>query len=470
MKRSSQLAVAAVFVFFLALGTLQGQRVRHLRESEAFYRWVLAAATNMRLQWDDSGDYADDELFEEVNLACAAYLPQVEQPQENLDSGRVVNELSLVAGDDTNDKLIWDLARGRELAPARTRFLSYAREQKLLYAQNIAYAEAQASGVNVFNLFFGFRKVAANFVWLQVDRYWHKGMVYRMVPMMKTVVTLDPNFVDAYLVGAWHLAYNVTAKMPATPAPDLEWSPKFKACVGEKETYFYVAIDYLKDGIRKNPRDYRIYFDLGFSVYKNKMKDYGNAVKYLREAIRQPHDRWVPRQLAICQELNGEYETARAGWLDYQKRFPETATGDEVAPRFIKRNEGLLWEKRMAEAQEKAKAAATPQKAAEFEAEADECKRKALDIWESMTEPFADSRRMRLMAMELLEEERHLEALAMLDKARWESSGFFDEASNLMIEIKQEAGMSLSVSEKKAVLRNQEGGERCAGMPEAEAK
>ena len=28
------------------------------------------------------------------------------------------------------------------------------------------------------------------------------------------VRALDPQFVDAYLIGAWHLAYNATARMP----------------------------------------------------------------------------------------------------------------------------------------------------------------------------------------------------------------------------------------------------------------
>ena len=203
---------------------------------------------------------------------------------------------------------------------------TYARAQKLYYAKDIQYAQAQASGVSIFNLFFGFRKVAANFVWIQVDRYWHMGLIYRMYPSMLTCVALDPNFVDAYLLGAWHMAYNHTAKMPDTPAPMKEWDENFGACVGQKERLYYIAIDFLKDGIRNNPRNYKLYFDLGFAIYKIKLKDYENAVRYLSEAIRQPHDRWVPRQLYICKEMNGQYEEAVAGWQDYMKRFPESQT------------------------------------------------------------------------------------------------------------------------------------------------
>src|SRR5690606_233158 len=73
--------------------------------------------------------------------------------------------------------------------------------------------------VSMANMFFGFRKMAANLLWLQVDKYWHAGMLYRMVPLMHATVALDPQFVDAFLLGAWHLAYNATAQMRDTPEP-----------------------------------------------------------------------------------------------------------------------------------------------------------------------------------------------------------------------------------------------------------
>ena len=292
MKRLiPNIVFAILFAATIAAGAYTGGQVRHLRESEAFYRWIFAAATNVRLGWEDSGEYEDDRLFARCSAACIAARPDrfgVLQP------GGDTYALSQAVSYTTNDDPLWELAAGPALARERADFLEYARERKLLYAQDIQYAEAQASGVNLFNLFFGFRKVAANFVWLQVDRYWHKGMDFRMAPLLKTCVTLDPNFIDAYLIGAWHLAYNVTAKMMDTPQELRTWSEKYQACIGEKERYYYWAIDHLKDGIRKNPRNYKIYFDLGFAIYKNKLHDYANAVKYIEEAVRVPHDRWVP--------------------------------------------------------------------------------------------------------------------------------------------------------------------------------
>ncbi len=463
MKRYPHIMLFAALVASLAVGSVQGCRLRHLREAEAFYRWLLAAATHERLFRDAAGEYSDKELFDAVGRKIEPDIAGWEVDDDEADED--VSTLSRVAGDRRHDRALWNYARSRTLQEERGRFLQLARERKLSYARDIDYAEAQAGGVNLFNLFFGFRKVAANFVWIQVDRYWHQGMMYRMIPLMKTCVLLDPNFIDAYLLGAWHLSYNATAKMPDTPPALKKWHPKYQVCLGEKELYYYLAIDFLKDGIGKNPRNYKLYFDLGFAVYKNKLNDYPNAVRYLREAVRQPHDRWVPRQLYICMELNGQYAEALAGWQDYMKRFPGSDAAQEVAPRFVQRNTALIYEQRAEEAFAAVASAVDPQEAGAKRQEATEYEQRAIQIWNEMNEPFAEYRLARLHALDLVEEGRYMEAVAMLDKARWENPANFDAASDLMIEIKLRGGLPLSVSEKKAVLRR-EAGDICQGMPE----
>ena len=165
-----------------------------------------------------------------------------------------------------------------------------------------------------------------------MDRYWHKGMLYRMLPLMKTVVMLDPNFVDAYLVGSWHLAYNATAKMLDTPWPLREWDPELQACVGEKERYYHLAIQYLKDGIRKNPRDYRLYFDLGFCVYKEKMEDYENAVLYLSEAIRHPMTVGFHANSIFAKNLTGNMPKPSLAGKSIISAFPTPPSAQKSPP------------------------------------------------------------------------------------------------------------------------------------------
>ncbi len=467
-KSFHTLAVLAFIILCFAVGAFLNLRLRHLRESEAFYRWVLAAATNERLfETDDTGDQ-DGALFNRC-IAVAEQLPQLKEAAASA-GGQSMEGLSLlgrIASDYREDPRIWDFAQRDETAELRGDFLRLAGEQKLRFAQDIQYAEAQAGGVNVFNLFFGFRKVAANFVWIEVDRYWHQGNTYRMITLMRTCVALDPHFVEAFIIGAWHLAYNITARMLDTPWPEREWDATYGVCLGEKERFYYFAVDFLKEGARRNPRDYRLYFDLGFSVYKQKLQDYANAVKYLSEAVRLPHEQYVPRQLFLCQELNGQYEEALAGWKDYAARYPDSTISQDVAPRFIVRNEALIFERDYEQLRRQAAKTDDPAEKTRLEAQAQESWNKARSLWEQVNDPFGEGRKLRMDALELRKEGRYLEAIAFLDRARWESSDLWQEFSDLIIEIKQEAKIPLTVSEKKAVLRDSEVGV-CAGMPPEE--
>jgi len=460
-----------LFIASVLLGSYQGNRVEYLRECEAFYRWLLAVGTQERLFQSSEGEeksekYVDMNLFQKVSEVAIPILKENEKTKNLIDETLSISEnFANIIGDISNDPFIWQLSTRKEFTDLRKEFLKNLREKKIQYNRDITYAEAQASGVNIFNLFFGFRKIAASLIWLEVDRYWHQGLLHRMVPLMRTCVALDPNFVEAYLIGAWHLAYNATAQLPDTPQHLKKWSQKYNACVGEKESFYYLAIDFLKNGIRNNPRNYKLYFDLGFAIYKNKMNDYSNAVRYLTEAVRVPHERWVRRQLYICQEMNGQYEDALKGWEDYKTRFPD----NPVATRFILRNQGKIYEMKAQELLKEIEKINDEQSRNEKINRANDYKKQAKEIWLKLSkeegDPYGDYRLSLMEAMDLYNEGRYLESVAVLDKARWESPGNFDEASDLIIKIKQEANLPLTVSEKKAVLRKVEG-DRCQGMPE----
>jgi len=465
LKRYEKATVILLLILVLGAGSAMNLRLRYLRESEAYYRWLLAAAVNERLFQDKEKGDQDGALFDRSVDAATESGLFPDYPADSETEG--VSLLGKVAQDYHEDWRLWNFARSSHAKSLRAEFLDLAEKRKLRFSQDIQYADAQAGGVNIFNLFFGFRKVAANLLWLEVDRYWHQGNMYRMITLMRTCVALDPHFIEAYLIGAWHLGYNATAKMPDTPWPRREWDDRYKACLGEKERFYFYAIDFLEDGIRRNPRNYKLYFDLGFAMYKQKLEDYPNAVKYLSDAINLPHDRWVPRQLFQCQELNGQYEEALAGWRDYVKRYPDSMTALEVAPRFILRNQGLLYEKKAEDLRKEIKKITDPVEAGNLRAQAQEYYDKARETWNELSDPFGEGRKMRMKALDMREEGRYLEAIALLDKARWDTAALWDEFSALIIEIKKEANIPLSVSEKKSVMRESEVG-LCPGMPREE--
>lgn len=449
------LAVIGIVVFW-ALGALQGQRIHHIREAETFYRWINSAATNERILGEDNEEFKDGALFEELVDATSEVLSGI-----GLEQKGDISKLSLLTESTEYDDLLFALTRSDTLKKQRETFFEYARNGELEYVPQGGYGVVnEDTEVPLFSMYFGFRKVAANFVWIQVDSFWHRGMTHRMIPLMKTCVTLDPQFIDAYLLGAWHLSYNITAKMDPTPMPQREWVDKWQACVGEKESYYYLAIDLLKRGILNNPRNYKLYFDLGFAVYKNKLEDYDNAVLYLAEAVRLPHEKWVPRQLYICLELTERYEEALNGWTQYLERYPE----HEVAQRFIERNKGHIQEQLADAAKEQALATSDPAEAEKFMQIAEQHYVQARQIWTDLNEPYAEARIMRMDAIAFAEQGRYREAIAFLEKARMESNNLFWEASNLIIEYKQAKGIALTTSEKLALLREQDG-ETCPGMP-----
>lgn len=466
----------------LILGSVQGNRIHTILENEIFFRWLLSAGTQIpmandeRLVREESADSVrevvdpmDDELFSAIEDLAEEYLPEAPVAEER-DISRLTGEpysklirAARMDGGSLDDAL-WKMAKSPELSGLRSDFIGYLESNRLQsasprFAASWLYPgeNNQMQGVGVTSLFFGFRKVAANFLWLQVDKFWHEGQLHRMVPMMRTCVALDPSFVDAYLLGAWHLAYNITAKLEITPEELKVWSPRYQRYMGVRDTWYFIGAEFLKGGAWNNPRDYRLYFDLGYAIYENKIEDHENAVRYIGEAQRQWHDRWVDRMLYMVLMRSGEYEKSNEGWEWYMDPdrggFPEHYAGT----RFIQVNNAFLAEIRQAEALECAEAArayaaeaqqrgdgAEAQKARaaaeEFDALAKVELADATAIWKLLDQrgddSLAASRLALIDARDLWREGRWVEALANLNSASFLSITYFDDLADLMIEIK----------------------------------
>ena len=501
MHAGTNIGVILLIGLLVAIGGYQGQRIDDIQASEAFYRWIVTASTHLRMQstleYRDStlsAEPMDDELFAELVALTESELPDLPVDIEK-DTGRNDEPFPKIlrAVRQNEDNLVWKIATSQEARSIRDSFFEY-RDAGLLQSVgtqfNVAHlygSNDQSFGVGVTSLFFGFRKLSANFLWLQVDKYWHLGQAHRMVPLMRTTVTLDPNFIDAFLLGAWHMAYNITAKLEMTPEPEKEWNPKYNRRLGRKEEWYYIAADFLKDGIRKNPRNYKLYFDLGYGIYDQKVQDYNNAVRYMDAALDHPHKRWVPRMLYRAQTKNGQFEDSTEGWHKYLDIFPNHT----VALGAIRTNDALVAE---ATAEEAFACAEASQAAAEmawnaarkardnnniaqaelYENAALEAEGAAQDmndlahlqtaaartIWipmyEERNDPQAEAHLARLDALKYIEEDREYEAIAALEKAKWAYGGMWEEASEMMMEIKAKYGLDYTESERMAIERKKE--------------
>ncbi|MBM3290253.1 MAG: hypothetical protein FJY92_08895, partial [Candidatus Hydrogenedentes bacterium] len=539
MKKSPNFVVPFIALVALALGSLQGQRLQHLNECERLYRWMVSASTQMRLFGDpgkpppgeDPAKYLDTELFAKlveltdgrlpdipvadtdydkntrkpfpkiVRYTAAPHTEEAVKPGETRQSGAEEEERAGQEGIQTiyteeqrqRDQALWALAQSADAGALRKELWAAHRDGRVAaFGTQLGVAglyQERGTRISLANMFFGFRKMAANLVWLEVDRFWHKGQMHRMLPLMKTCVTLDPEFIEAYLLGSWHMAYNATASLSDTPWELRTYEPLNENWSGDKERYYFYGVNFLKDGIRKNPRNYKLYFDLGYAIYEVKLDNHVDAIKYLAEAIRLDHDRWVRRQLYRIKGVDGRLEESKAGWEDYLSQWPENL----VAPRFIKLMDGEILDRDSDYAGEKARAAERLAerakargdaaaaadwiaKAAHAHAAEKELFAKTKAFWDTLnaaisSEPEADTyaqaRSLRIEAAELRSQGRYDEAVAAIDQARWKSAEFWEAGTDLLMQYKQEGGLPLFLTDRSYLERKASEAEYTRHLPKS---
>ena len=118
------------------------------------------------------------------------------------------------------------------------------------------------SSLMVAGLASGFKSQVANLLWMKSDEYWHQGLFTRQVPIMEAVVTLDPQFVDAWSTAGWHWAYNIYADIPTNE----DYKKKGQKVIdAAQENAVMTGLDYLRRGSNMNPDTYRLWFEWGWT-------------------------------------------------------------------------------------------------------------------------------------------------------------------------------------------------------------
>ncbi len=540
MKQFPNLILGLSVAALLLLASLQGSKVNHLQNSDRFYRWIISSSNQVRVFGDpgqappgeDPAKYVDKELFAKLVELTNSALPDIEVGENDLDpqgkpfdkvvrytfadisesaDAAAANEVeegsdaieALGAGQQeiytdeqrARDATLWAFAQSSDASELRTDLIDAYRDGRVAgFGTQLGVAgmyEEKGTNISLANMFFGFRKMAANLVWLEVDRFWHKGMMHRMMPLMKSCVTLDPSFVDAYLLGSWHMAYNATAQMDDTPWELRVFDPVHEAWVGRestsKERFYFFGVDFLRDGIRKNPRNYKLYFDLGYSIYEEKLNDHVNAIKYLDQATRLDHDSWVRRQLYRIQGVDERYEESMAGWESYRKGWPQNVT----APRFIKLMQGEILDRDTTYAgiasrfaRDMAERLQTRgEDASTWLAKSDEKRKLEIELsekakahWHTLIIPgatgpdqdtYVEARLLKIEAAELRAQERFEEAIAALEQGRWLSNEFWNHATDLIIQYKKDGDLPLSVTELRYIDRNEDQLQYVRHMPKS---
>jgi tetratricopeptide (TPR) repeat protein len=155
---------------------------------------------------------------------------------------------------------------------------------------------------------------------LLADIYWTRAVQYfgnryhnnakdfnLLAPLLEITTALDPHLLVAYQFGASFLA------------------PRPPNGAGQSDR----AIQLMEYGIKNNPNEWRLYYNLGF-VYYMELKDYGKAADAFARGSRVPDAHPFLKVLAgqMAQHA-GDFETARTLW---------TATYQTSRDRQIRKN------------------------------------------------------------------------------------------------------------------------------------
>lgn len=143
-------------------------------------------------------------------------------------------------------------------------------------------------------MLFGLKPALADILWVKADSYFHSGRYDRILPVCYLVTWLNPQFLDVYIIGAWHMAYNFMDRRYIPP-----------------------GVEFLEKGIENNPDKPDLYFEQG-NMLVDKAQDFARAVPRLREANKLGLFPAGKRHLlAHALEKDGRIEEAKEAWRGF---------------------------------------------------------------------------------------------------------------------------------------------------------
>ncbi len=171
-------------------------------------------------------------------------------------------------------------------------------------------------------VFSGFRALAADILWLRADDFFHAGEWHRMYPVFRIITWLQPHFIENWCTGGWHLAYNLFYYARNDPE--------------QQRMFLEEGIHFLKEGIVKNPKNFRLYEALAWT-YRHKLNDFDNALKYFSAGTRVPHPSRLDRMVAHLYHLKGDREGEYRQWLYCLTVFTDEPEHMKLTRRFLTR-------------------------------------------------------------------------------------------------------------------------------------
>jgi tetratricopeptide (TPR) repeat protein len=160
-------------------------------------------------------------------------------------------------------------------------------------------SRGQLPGEFILGAFTGFRQVIAGLLWVRSDSFFHQGNYDAILPLIRMITWLDPNWMDVYATGGWHMMYNFTDTDQRSD-----------------RRYLVPGLALLNEGIANNPRVYDMYKEKGWNSF-DKVKDFTEAAVAYRGALAhdpKANTTQVMHALAHSLERAGDIDEAIATW------------------------------------------------------------------------------------------------------------------------------------------------------------
>ena len=150
------------------------------------------------------------------------------------------------------------------------------------------------------------KRLSLGYTGLLADIYWTRAVQYfgshhvvaakdynLLSPLLEITTALDPKLIVAYQFGANFL------------------EPKPPAGAGQPDK----AVALVEYGIRNNPDNWKLYYELGFIYFYMEPKDYAKAAEAFERGAKVPHAHpFLPVLAARMAQHAGEFDTARMLW------------------------------------------------------------------------------------------------------------------------------------------------------------
>ena len=172
----------------------------------------------------------------------------------------------------------------------------------------------------------GFRGIAVDLLWLRLDEYWHQGMWFRVLPILRVITWLQPHFIEAWELGGWHLAYNMYVYAEGEP---------------NREHYIEDGIAFLKQGLARNRNVYDLWFNIGWTYY-HKLKSYDDGIRFFRGALRFEHPSYIDRLIAHAYRKSGDIESEAKEWKRCLTVFTDDEYHIDISKKHLKEAEQKL--------------------------------------------------------------------------------------------------------------------------------